>query len=148
LPNPNKGRTCSTPDVVIVVVMNTWIRRVTLVGTAALGFTTTGVAAAQDTSYAPITISPERVKQLCEVRAPKIEERIGKLTTRINGGPEVAGSTAWLKAQAQKARDAGDTARAERLDKRAERRGDQLTKLGDAQRRVDAFQADHCGGSK
>lgn len=116
-----------------------------VVGTVALGFTSTGVAAAQDTSYAPITISPEQVKQLCEQRAPKVEDRIQRLTTRINGGPEAAGSTAWLQAQARKARDAGNTARAERLDRRAARRGDQLTKLGDAQRRVDTFQTNHCG---
>ncbi|WP_158843601.1 hypothetical protein [Saccharothrix deserti] len=128
--------------------MNMWIRRIAVVGTAALGLTTTGVAAAQDTSYAPITISPEQVKQLCEERAPKIEDRIQRLTTRINGGPDVAGSTAWLQAQAQKARDAGNTARAERLERRVARRGEQLTKLGDAQRRVDTFQTNHCGGNK
>jgi hypothetical protein len=125
--------------------MNKWIRRIAVVGTVALGFTWTGVAAAQETSYAPITISPEKVKKLCEERAPRVEGRIERLTTRINGGPEVPGSTAWLEAQAQKARDAGNTARAERLAGRLERRGEHLNRLGDAQRRVDKFQADHCG---
>lgn len=125
--------------------MNMWIRRIAVVGTVVLGFTGTGVAAAQETSYAPITISPEQVKKLCEERAPKVEGRIERLTTRINGGPEVPGSTAWLQAQAQKARDAGNTKRAERLEHRLERRGEQVTRLGDAQRRVDKFQADHCG---
>lgn len=124
--------------------MNTGIRLAVVV-TAAFGLCSTGVAAAQDTSYAPITISPEKVKQLCEQRAPRIEERVTRLTTRINGGPEVAGSTAWLRAQAQRARDAGNTTRAERLERRLERRADQLTRLGDAQRRVDEFQAQHCG---
>ena len=124
--------------------MNTAIRLAVVV-TAAFGLCSTGVAAAQDTSYAPITISPEKVKQLCEQRAPRIEERVTRLTARINGGPEVAGSTAWLRARAQEARDKGETARAERLERRLERREGQLTKLGDAQRRVDRFQADHCG---
>lgn len=122
--------------------MNSWTR-LAVVATAALGLTSTGVAAAQD--YAPITIGPEKVKQLCEQRAPKVEERITRLTTRINGGPEVHGSTAWLRARAQEARDKGDTARAERLERRLERRQDQSTRLGDAQRRVDEFQAAHCG---
>jgi hypothetical protein len=130
-----------------VIGMNTWIRRIAVIGTAALGFTSTGVAtgvaAAQD--YAPITISPEQVRQLCEQRAPRIEERIERITTRVNGGPEVVGSTAWLQANARKAREAGQTARAERLEQRAERRGDQLTRLADVQHRVDKFQADHCG---
>ncbi|PSL53862.1 hypothetical protein B0I31_108309 [Saccharothrix carnea] len=122
--------------------MNTWIR-LAVVATTALGLTSTGVAAAQD--YAPITISPEQVKKLCEERAPKVEERITRLTTRINGGADVPGSTAWLRAQAQKAREAGNTARAERLERRLERRDAQSTRLGDAQRRVDKFQAEHCG---
>lgn len=124
--------------------MNTVIRHIAVVGTAVLGFAATGVAAAQDTTYAPVTLSPEQVKQICEERLPRIEERINRLTTRINGGPDVAGSTAWLQARAQKARDAGRTARAERLDQRASRRADQLTRLGEVQKRVDTFQAEHC----
>ncbi|QQQ78597.1 hypothetical protein IOD16_09155 [Saccharothrix sp. 6-C] len=119
--------------------------RLAVVATAAFGLCSSGVAVAQDTSYAPMTISPDQVKQLCEKRAPRIEERVTRLTTRINAGPEVPGSTAWLRAQAQQARDAGRTARAERLEQRLQRREGQLTKLGDAQRRVDKFQADHCG---
>ncbi|MFI9009277.1 hypothetical protein ACIGNX_18815 [Actinosynnema sp. NPDC053489] len=122
--------------------MNTWIR-LAVVTTAALGLASTGVASAQD--YAPITIGPEKVKQLCEQRVPKVEDRIGRLTTRFTGGPEVVGSTAWLRAKAQQARDKGDTARADRLDGRAERRDGRLAKLGDAQRRVDEFRAAHCG---
>lgn len=124
--------------------MNTGIRLAVVV-TAAFGLCSTGVASAQETGYAPLTLSPEQVEQLCEKRAPRIEERVTRLTSRINAGPEVAGSTAWLRAQAQQARDAGKTARAERLERRLERREGQLTRLGDAQRRVDEFQADHCG---
>ncbi|NUT50992.1 MAG: hypothetical protein HOV94_27365 [Saccharothrix sp.] len=125
--------------------MKTWIRLV-VVATTGLGLATAGVAAAQDTTYAPITISPEQVKKLCEVRAPRIEERIGRLTTRINGGPEMPGSNAWLRDQVQRARDGGRTARVQRLEQRLERRDAQSAKLGDAQRRVDEFQAKHCGG--
>jgi hypothetical protein len=144
LRDPNIRRTRRTPSAAILGAMNSWIR-LAVVATAAFGLTSTGVAAAQDTTYAPITIGPEKVKQLCEQRAPKVEERITRLTTRINGGADVHGSTAWLRAQAQKARDAGNTARAERLDRRLERRDGQVSKLGDAQRRVDKFQAEHCG---
>ncbi|MEJ2853901.1 MULTISPECIES: hypothetical protein [unclassified Saccharothrix] len=126
--------------------MNTWIRRIAVAAAVAgVGLATTGVASAQDKTYAPVTLSPEQVKKICEQRLPRIEDRVTRLTTRINGGADVIGSTAWLKAQAQKARDAGDTARAERLDKRAERRGDQVAHLGKVQERVDKFQAEHCG---
>ncbi|MCE6999148.1 hypothetical protein LZG04_30730 [Saccharothrix sp. S26] len=122
--------------------MNPWIR-LAVVTTAAFGLTSTGVAVAQD--YAPITISPEQVKKLCEQRVPKVEERITRLTTRINGPADVPGSTAWLREQARQAREAGDTARAERLERRLERRDAQVARLGDAQRRVDRFQESHCG---
>lgn len=126
--------------------MNTWIRRIAVAAAVAgVGLATTGVASAQDKTYAPVTLSPEQVKKICEQRLPRVEDRVTRLTTRINGGADVIGSTAWLKAQAQKARDAGDTARAERLDKRVERRGDQLSHLGKVQERVDKFQAEHCG---
>lgn len=128
--------------------MNTWIRRIAVVGTALALSVPTGVAAAQKTDYAPITISPEKVEKMCEERAPRIEERVDRLTKRINGGADVVGSTAWLQAQLQKAKDAGNTGRAERLENRVSRRAEQSTRLGDVQRRVDTFQEKHCGGGK
>jgi hypothetical protein len=134
--------------------MTNWIRIISVAGsTAMLGLALTGVASAQTdpTGPAPITISPEQVKKRCEERIPKIEARIAKATERINGGPEVRGSTKWLEAQSQKAKDAGNTARAKVLDARKELRAEQLTKLGNHQKRVDEFQAQHCnypGGTK
>ncbi|MEU5694940.1 hypothetical protein [Actinosynnema sp. NPDC020468] len=129
--------------------MTKWMRSsvVAAVVAGTFGLVTTGVAAA-DTTYAPITISPDKVKELCEKRVPRVEERVRKLTTRINGGADVAGSTAWLKAQAQKARDSGDTARADRLDQRIERRSGQVDKLANLTDRTAKFKAEHCGGGK
>ena len=103
----------------------------------------TAPAWADTSEPAPITIGPDQVKQICEQRVPKIEQRITALTKRIEGGPEVAGSIQWLQAQAQDHPDV-----ANRLNDRAKRRQDDLTKLDDANKKVDAFKAAHCDYAK
>lgn len=102
-----------------------------------------GPAWADTSEPAPITISPDQVKQICEVRVPRVEDRIARLTKRIDGGPEVIGSVQWLQAQAKDHPD-----RAGQLNDRVRRRQDDLTKLQDASKRVDAFKAAHCGYAK
>ena len=97
-----------------------------------------------DTSEpAPITIGPDQVKQICEQRVPKIEDRITALAKRIEGGPEVVGSIQWLQAQAQDHPNV-----ANRLNDRVKRRQDDLAKVNDAGKKVEAFKSAHCDYAK
>jgi hypothetical protein len=69
---------------------------------------------------------------ICTQRIPAVLARIDKVTNRINGDASVKGSTAWLRAKADKARAAGYPALADLLTARAgDRPGrlDELTKL-------------------
>jgi hypothetical protein len=103
-----------------------------------------GTTSAPPTSYAPITLSPEEAQQLCGQFLPKLADRTKKLTDRINGGAEVKGSVAWLKARAQSQRDKGHTAAADLLDQRAQRRAGRLDDLKSAQQKLEAFKTAHC----
>lgn len=100
-----------------------------------------GTASAQE----PITISPEKVRKICEQRVPRVEQRVKALTDRINGTPETLGSTKWLEQKAADARKAGNTARADVLDARVKLRAAQLVKLGKAGERITRFKNEHCG---
>ncbi|MFS8100258.1 hypothetical protein LFM09_24310 [Lentzea alba] len=111
---------------------------VTVLGLLLLG---AGTASAQE----PITISPEKVQQICTNRVPRVEARVKALTERINGNPEVLGSKKWLEQRASDARTAGNTARADVLDARVKLRDAQLVKLGKASERVSKFKSEHCG---
>ena len=119
--------------------MKTAIAALTL-ATVALS---TAPAWADTSEPAPITIGPDQVKQICEQRVPRIEDRIGSLTKRIEGGPEVIGSVQWLHAQAE-----DHPERAQQLNDRAKRRQDDLTKLQEASKKLDAFKAAHCDYAK
>lgn len=114
-----------------------------IVGTGLAG---SGVASAQPSAPATTTLSPEQVTKLCEKRLPKMEERIAKLAKRINGGPEVKGSAAWLKARADKERAAGRKTTAELLTERAERRAGRADDLDRLTKRVAEFKSTHCAG--
>lgn len=96
------------------------------------------------TSYAPITLSPEEAQQLCGQFLPRLTDRTKKLADRINGGAEVKGSVAWLKARAQSQRAKGHTAAADLLDQRAQRRAGRIDDLKSAQQKLDAFKTAHC----
>jgi hypothetical protein len=113
-----------------------------MAGFALLG---AGTASADESTPAPVTLSSEQVKKICEQRIPRAEERVQRLTDRINGGPEVIGSTENLKKRAEDARAAGRTEQAERLDTRAGWRQDHLDKLGKAKDRLAKFKTEHCG---
>jgi hypothetical protein len=134
-----------------------WTLRAAAAGCAAvlgLGLVGSGVASAQDdtsTEPAPITVSPQQVKQLCEQRVPRLEGRLNRLVNRINGGPDVVGSTAWLHQQAQQAKANGRQTRADALENRAGRRDDVLGRLRGAQQKLATFKSNHCndaGGEK
>lgn len=131
-----------------------WGRRAAVAGCAvAAVLAITPVASADTTDptptpsqpgYAPITLSPQEAQQLCGTFLPKLADRAKKLTDRINGGANVKGSVAWLKARAQYERTVGHTKLADQLDQRAQRRANRVNDLNAIQQRLDAFKTAHC----
>jgi hypothetical protein len=95
-----------------------------------------------------ITLPAEQVAFLCDKRLPKVENRVTKLVERINGGADVKGSTAWLKARAQKERDAGRETSAQLLEERADRRAGRVAELNKIKGWVADFRGKYCGGAK
>jgi hypothetical protein len=95
-----------------------------------------------------VTLSAEQVAFLCDKRLPKVENRVTKLVERINGGADVKGSTAWLKARAQKERDAGRETSAQLLEERADRRAGRVDELNKIKGWVADFRGKYCGGAK
>ncbi|MEU5266098.1 hypothetical protein [Amycolatopsis sp. NPDC021455] len=106
------------------------------------------LASAQTAPVAPITLSPEESQQVCSDWVPKLQKRAANLEKRINGGPEVKGSVANLKARAADQRAAGHTARADQLDQRATKRQGRIGELDAAKQKLDAFASAHCKPAK
>ncbi|MDX3195047.1 hypothetical protein PV458_42175 [Streptomyces sp. MN03-5084-2B] len=100
------------------------------------------------TPVAPITLSPEESQQVCSDWVPKLQKKAENLEKRINGGAEVKGSVANLKARAADQRAAGHTARADQLDQRATKRQGRIGELDAAKQKLDAFAAAHCKPAK
>jgi hypothetical protein len=128
---------------------STWTRRLALAGCgSALGLLALApLASAQTTSaapVAPITLSPEESQQVCNDWVPRLQKRAGNLTARINGGPEIQGSVANLKARAADQRAKGHTERADQLDQRATKRQGRIGELATAKQKLDAFATAHC----
>ena len=129
---------------------STWTRRLALAGSGGvLGLLALApLASAQTTTspapVAPITLSPEESQQVCNVWVPRLQKRTDNLTARINGGPEVQGSLANLKARAQDAWNKGHNEQADRLDQRAQKRQGRLGDLANAKQKLDAFATAHC----
>ncbi len=131
----------------------TWSRRLALAGcgSAACLLALAPLASAQTTSpspVAPITLSPAESQQVCSDWVPKLQKRAGNLEKRINGGPEVQGSVANLKARAADQRAKGHTARADQLDQRATKRQGRIGELDAAKQKLDAFASAHCKPAK
>ncbi|MEU4672046.1 hypothetical protein AB0F91_29725 [Amycolatopsis sp. NPDC023774] len=140
----------------------TWTRRLALAGggVAAGLLVVTPLAVADTTAppappsstappssavpVAPITLSPEESQQVCGDWVPKLQKRAKNLTDRINGGAEVAGSVANLKARSADQKAKGHTAAADRLQKRADKRQSRISQLSDATSKLDAFASAHC----
>ncbi|EME57198.1 hypothetical protein [Amycolatopsis decaplanina] len=106
------------------------------------------VLAPAASAQAPITLSPEESQQLCAEWLPKLTQRTTKLTERINGGPEIRGSVANLKARAEDQRKKGHNDTADRLQKRADKRNGRLPELTTAKQKLDAFAGAHCKAGK
>lgn len=130
--------------------------RTALAGAALSGLaviSVAGVASAQE-SPAPqpgpitVTLSAEQAGWLCTKRLPRTEERVTKLLERVTGDASVRGSVEWLKARAQKERDAGRETSAQLLDERAERRAGKVDELNKIKTWVTEFRAKNCGGAK
>ncbi|KZB83634.1 hypothetical protein [Amycolatopsis regifaucium] len=96
----------------------------------------------------PITLSPEESQKLCADWLPKLTQRTAKLTDRVNGGPEIRGSVANLKARAEDQRKKGHNDVADRLQKRADKRSGRLPELNAAKQKLDAFTGAHCKAGK
>jgi hypothetical protein len=127
-----------------------WVRRLAVTGcaTGVVAVAGAGVASAQgdpSTGPAPITISSAQVEQLCEQRVPKLTDEVGKLISRINGGPTEAGSTQWLQARAKQAQANGHAARADVINGRVDRRDGLLTVLRKVRTKLTDFTTAHCG---
>jgi propanediol dehydratase small subunit len=75
-----------------------------------------------------------------------MDSRANKLAERINGGPDVKGSTEWLKARAQKERDAGRETTAKLLEERAARRTGRIDELNKIKAFATDFKTKYCGG--
>ncbi|MFC9253668.1 hypothetical protein ACFWMR_31550 [Amycolatopsis thailandensis] len=118
--------------------------------TIAAGLVAAGLVAIAPaaSAQAPITLSPEESQQLCTEWLPKLTERTTKLTDRVNGGPEIRGSVANLKARAEDQRKKGHNDTADRLQKRADKRGGRLPELTAAKQKLDAFAGAHCKAGK
>ena len=128
------------------------ITKVAVTGLALAAITVAGAgsASAEPTSSpspgpVTITLSPEQVTFFCE-RVTKAEKRATKLVERVNGGPDVKGSTEWLKARAKKERDAGRDTSAKLLEERAERRAGQVDELNKIKGWAADFKTKYCGG--
>ncbi|OXM44299.1 hypothetical protein [Amycolatopsis alba] len=106
------------------------------------------LAPAASAQTAPITLSPEESQQLCAEWLPKLTERTTKLTDRINGGPEIRGSVANLKARAEDQRKKNHADTADRLQKRADKRSGRLPELAAAKKKLDDFAGAHCKAGK
>lgn len=125
----------------------------TAVVLSGLGLVNTGVAAAEASTQPPaepgsvtVTLSPEQVEFLCQRRLPRLADRVERLLDRIQGGPEVRGSVAWLTDLAERERAAGRETTASLLAEAAERRAGWVSPLRDAGGRIAAFQQQYCGG--
>ncbi|MFD2473409.1 hypothetical protein [Amycolatopsis silviterrae] len=123
-------------------------RRLALAGCGiAAGLLVAAPVASADTP-GPVTLSPQEVQQMCTAWVPKLRKQAQHLTDRINGGPEVAGSVANLKARANDARTKGHAAQADRLQKRADKRQGRIGELANSAKQLDAFTAAHCQAPK
>jgi hypothetical protein len=129
------------------------ITKVAVTGFALAMITTVTLAGSTAASAEPtppsgpvtITLSPDQVTTLCG-RLAKADTRAAKLIDRINGGPDVEGSTEWLKARAKKERDAGRETSAALLEERAARRAGRIDELNKVKAFATDFKSKYCGG--
>jgi hypothetical protein len=118
-----------------------WTHRIAAAG----GATVMGLALLTSTAGAQ-TPAPKPtfdVKKVCEQRVPKLENRVNKALTRINGGADVRGSVANLRARAERATD---PAQKDWLNGKADHRSERVDVLKKAQERLATYKQKYCGG--
>jgi len=100
---------------------------------AAAAVSTTGSAApaagSSTTSTRPAKKDRDKVLNRACKRLEHLDKRAQKAVDRTKAGADTKGSVAWLKAQAAKAKAAGDSATAEKLTDRATKRAASAIKL-------------------
>lgn len=123
-------------------------RRTLLAGLAAAALLATGTgAAAADSSPVPAP-KGDGAKALCR-RVPKIDRRIDRALTRLDGGVTVRGSVARLQQRVDNAKNAGHDQIATFLQDRLTFRKSLVTTLQQRQKDlggVKTWCADHAGG--
>lgn len=93
----------------------------------------------------PITLSPEEATYVCTQRIPAILARIDRVTTRAGADAATRGSTAWLQARRDLARQAGRTDLADRVQRRIDERPAKLARLAELKKRATDFRDQKCG---
>ena len=121
------------------------VRRGVVVMTTVGAMALSGGTAFADTP--PPKPAPDHANSaICTQRVPAVLARIDKVTNRINGDASVKGSTAWLRAKADKARAAGYPALADLLTARAGDRPGRLDELTKLRSDVEHVKATDCAG--
>nr|WP_052478578.1 hypothetical protein [Kibdelosporangium sp. MJ126-NF4] len=119
-----------------------WTHRIAAAsGTLVMGLALlTTTASAQSATPAQPTFD---VNKVCQQRIPKLENRANKALTRINGGADVRGSVANLRARAERATD---PAQKDWLNGKADHRSQRVDVLKKTQERLSAYKQKYCGG--
>ncbi|MFC0114553.1 hypothetical protein [Kibdelosporangium aridum] len=118
-----------------------WTHRIAAAG----GATVMSLALLTSTASAqtPAQTPTFDVKKVCEQRVPKLENRVNKALTRINGGAGVRGSVANLRARAERATD---PAQKDWLSGKADHRAQRTELLKKAQERLSTYKQKYCTG--
>src|SRR5882724_4317027 len=104
-----------------------WTQRIAAAsGATVMTITLLGTAASADPATPSAAPPGFDVHKVCDTRIPKLEDRANKLVTRITGDANLAGSSANLRARADRAQKAGDQAQADWLNGKAQHRDDRL----------------------
>jgi hypothetical protein len=88
-----------------------------IAGLAVGTVTTLGAGAAGAQEAPPTTVPADRVAKAC-ARVPNLQQQIQSRIARIQGGPEVKGSLAWLAQARSRAETRGNAQMIERIDAR------------------------------
>lgn len=128
-----------------------WTKRIAAAGGATvISLALLGTAASADPTTPPPAPKPSAsghgfdVQKVCTQRIPKLEDKANRLIARITGGADVAGSSANLRARADKAKAAGNQAQADWLDGKAQHRDDRLDVLKKAVAQLDDYKQKYC----
>jgi hypothetical protein len=122
-----------------------WTQRIAaLSGATVMTLALLGTAASADPS-APPTAPSFDVNKVCTQRIPQLQDKANTLVTRISGDAKVTGSSANLRARAERAKAAGNQAQADWLTGRAQHRDDRLEVVRKALGQLDAYKQKYCG---